>query len=48
MGVLINDMYVCDCILDTLSVSYMLKYFNVCMNTCIVVEEYDQLVHRVN
>ena len=48
MGVLINDVYVCDCILDTLSVSYVLKYFNDCINTCIVVEEYGQLMHRVN
>ena len=48
MGVLINDVYVCNCILDTLSVSYVLKYFNDCINTCIVVEEYGQLMHRVN
>ena len=48
MRVLINDVCVCDCILDTLSVSYVLKYFNDYISTCIVVEEYGQLVHRVN
>ena len=48
MGVLINDVYVCNCILDTLSVSYVLKYLNDYINTGIVVEEYDQLMHRVN
>ena len=48
MGILINDVYVCNCILDTLSVSYVLKYLNDCINTCIVVEEYGQLMHRVN